>query len=357
MKSLRDYLDILTQLDERVTPGQDPNVNRLTGKPNAPAAPVDTTDPTNPANAVNAPAPAAPAPQGSIATDTTDPLAANNQPKPAAPAAPAAPTAPTAPAAPAGTANPYPPGSPSAVRFDKLSEKDKAWLTKGGGKPDIGSDPTDIILQRAPDKGKAPAAAPAAPATPAAPAGGDKAPGAELSAAAGGDAAKNPNGSNAATAIPSGPQTVASNAGDKAKDPAQNGDAATAIPGGPESAAGGPAAAPAGPANRDAMPFGKAFADAKAKGEKTFMWKGKSYAVQMAAPKQGAKPAAPAPGFSTGIAPKVALPGASQTQNDALSMMAAGNMGAESINRDNSNILETTGYDEVQRLVSLIHYK
>jgi hypothetical protein len=127
---------------------------------------------------------------------------------------------------------------------------------------------------------------------------------------------------------------------------------AAAAPGGAEGAA-----KPAGPANRDAMPFGKAFADAKAKGEKTFMWKGKSYAVQMAAPKQGAKPAAPAPGFSTGIAPKVALPGASQTQNDALSMMAAGNMGAESINRDNSNILETTGYDEVERLVSLVHYK
>lgn len=52
------------------------------------------------------------------------------------------------------------------------------------------------------------------------------------------------------------------------------------------------AAAPAAPAqsgapaNRDSMTFGQAFADAKAKGEKQFTWKGKPYAVQMAAPKQ-----------------------------------------------------------------------
>ena len=30
------------------------------------------------------------------------------------------------------------------------------------------------------------------------------------------------------------------------------------------------------------MPFAKAFADAKAKGEKQFNWKGKPYAVKMA---------------------------------------------------------------------------
>lgn len=61
------------------------------------------------------------------------------------------------------------------------------------------------------------------------------------------------------------------------------------------------AAAPAQaaqPANRDAMPFGQAFADAKAKGEKQFTWKGKPYAVKMApaqAAQPAAKPAAPAP--------------------------------------------------------------
>ena len=44
-----------------------------------------------------------------------------------------------------------------------------------------------------------------------------------------------------------------------------------------------PNAPPAGgPTNRDSMPFAKAFADAKAKGEKQFTWKGKPYAVKMA---------------------------------------------------------------------------
>ena len=45
-----------------------------------------------------------------------------------------------------------------------------------------------------------------------------------------------------------------------------------------------------GPANRDAMPFGKAFADARAKGEKTFMWKGKSYTTELAKSGGGAMP-------------------------------------------------------------------
>jgi len=121
-----------------------------------------------------------------------------------------------------------------------------------------------------------------------------------------------------------------------------------------------PAGQAAQPANRDAMPFGKAFADAKAKGEKEFTWKGKKYAVQMAKPKPAGQAAQPAkPGFTTGIAPKVSLPGASQSQNDALSMMAAGNMGAESVQRDNANILEneTTGYTELQRILSIVNHK
>jgi hypothetical protein len=83
----------------------------------------------------------------------------------------AAMAAPAPAAAPAGTPNPYPPGSGSAIKFDTLSEKDKAWLTKGGGKPNIDPayDPKQLILSRAPDGGK-PAAAPAAAAPAAAPA-------------------------------------------------------------------------------------------------------------------------------------------------------------------------------------------
>lgn len=46
--------------------------------------------------------------------------------------------------------------------------------------------------------------------------------------------------------------------------------------------------------NRDSMPFGQAFADARAKGEKQFTWKGKPYAVKLAPTAPAAKPVAPA---------------------------------------------------------------
>ncbi len=50
----------------------------------------------------------------------------------------------------------------------------------------------------------------------------------------------------------------------------------------PAQAAAPAAPAQAGaPANRDSMTFGQAFADAKAKGEKQFTWKGKPYAVKL----------------------------------------------------------------------------
>jgi hypothetical protein len=60
------------------------------------------------------------------------------------------------------------------------------------------------------------------------------------------------------------------------------------------------------------MPFGKAFADAKAKGEKQFTWKGKPYAVQTAP--TAAKPTAQtAPQTKTGTGasgfPMTASPG------------------------------------------------
>jgi hypothetical protein len=68
-------------------------------------------------------------------------------------------TAPAA-AAPAagGVANPY--QGADAAKFAAMSPADQAWLTKGGGKPDIND---EFILARAPNGGKptAPAAAPA----------------------------------------------------------------------------------------------------------------------------------------------------------------------------------------------------
>ena len=60
----------------------------------------------------------------------------------------------------APVANPY--QGADATKFAAMSPEDQAWLTKGGGKPDIND---QYILMRAPNKGKpAPAAAPAAPA-------------------------------------------------------------------------------------------------------------------------------------------------------------------------------------------------
>lgn len=69
----------------------------------------------------------------------------------------------TAPAA-GGVANPY--QGADAAKFAAMSPADQAWLTKGGGQPDIND---QFILARAPNKGAAvtaaPAAAPAADAT------------------------------------------------------------------------------------------------------------------------------------------------------------------------------------------------
>ena len=65
---------------------------------------------------------------------------------------------------PAPIANPY--TGADAAKFAAMSPEDQAWLTKGGGQPDIND---EFILRRAPNKGKAVAAPAAAPAAPAAP--------------------------------------------------------------------------------------------------------------------------------------------------------------------------------------------
>jgi trimeric autotransporter adhesin len=69
---------------------------------------------------------------------------------------PASATPAAAPAA-GGVANPY--QGADAAKFAAMSPADQAWLTKGGGKPDIND---QFILARAPNKGAA-VAAPAAP--------------------------------------------------------------------------------------------------------------------------------------------------------------------------------------------------
>jgi hypothetical protein len=62
-------------------------------------------------------------------------------------------------------ANPY--TGADAAKFAAMSPADQAWLTKGGGKPDIND---EFILMRAPNKGKAVAAPAAAAPAAAAPA-------------------------------------------------------------------------------------------------------------------------------------------------------------------------------------------
>jgi hypothetical protein len=110
-------------------------------------------------------------------------------------------------------------------------------------------------------------------------------------------------------------------------------------------AAGAQGAQPAAQ-NFDAMPFGKAFAAAKAAGMQDFTWKGKKYAVKMAPAGQGAQPKKPTVGQMP-MQQQAAI--AAGTDPNAVSPqgMAFGGGGLE----------EATGYDEVQRLVSLIHYK
>lgn len=288
MYSLRNYIDIIE------------------GKPinEAPVAAFGQ-------NAAAAPAAAAPA-QPAPAAGTT--AALDQQKKGIAAGAPGA-TPQPAPAAPAN--NPY--TGADAEKFARLSPEDQAWYTKGGGKPDL-NDPN--IAARAPNKGQlgaAPAAAPAGGSpTTTAPSGAAQPAAASSGAAAGGaGAAAQPApagaaqpaagsaGGAAGAAQPASGAVAAfgQNAGTPAPAASDTGEVpgvttqSGATPAPAPAAAPAPADAPAAaPANRDAMPFGKAFADARAKGEKEFTWKGKKYAVTMAAPKQSAKQAAtPAP--------------------------------------------------------------
>ena len=102
------------------------------------------------------------------------------------------------------------------------------------------------------------------------------------------------------------------------------------------------AAAPAQPANRDAMPFGKAFADAKAKGEKEFTWKGKKYAVKMATTPQAPKTGTP-PASGQGAQPAAkSLPGKAPVDAGQIS---------------DTPMAESTGYSELQRILSIVNYR
>jgi hypothetical protein len=129
-------------------------------------------------------------------------------------------------AAPTGTTPPAAPAAPTSTQVQTDDEGNHMITTPDGKTVVVGADGKPL-----PNGGKVTP-------TPTAPTGS-----AALAPAA--------DGSNAATAIPSGPQTVPGQQGSAALNPAVNGDKATSIPSGPATAAGAPAAAPAAAAPVD----------------------------------------------------------------------------------------------------------
>jgi hypothetical protein len=147
--------------------------------------------------------------------------------------------------------------------------------------------------------------------------------------------------------------------------PAQAASVTPAAPAAPET--------PAGPINRDSMTFGQAFADARKKGEKQFNWRGKPYAVKMApaaptapvAPdavsvpadprdlekgqSRGSRPADPRDlekGQSRGSRPAEPAPNV-PGQNARDDLLA----------RQGKVTSESVGYNELQRIVSLVNHR
>lgn len=179
-----------------------------------------------------------------------------------------------------------------SIAWSKLSPEDQKFLGT--------ADPTDAtILARAPNKGQ-PAGQSATPA-PTAPAATPPAPAAQAGATPD-DVAPTAAPANNQFSYDANGEMIPSDSADA------QADAAAAQPAQPATQASVRAVdnkiAADQAASRDAMPFGKAFADAKAKGEKEFTWKGKKYAVAMAKP--AAKPAqaatpAPAAGNQPGF--------------------------------------------------------
>ena len=134
-------------------------------------------------------------------------------------------------------------------------------------------------------------------------------------------------------------------------------DPATTIPGGPDTAVGG---ATPGVVNRDNMSFSQAFAAARSAGEKQFTWKGKPYTTELAKPGaasggQGgqpaqtiSKPADPRDAEAGQSRGRPAAPAAPKTTQGATPTATAGAIPA---------VKESASLDEIDRLVSLVHYR
>jgi hypothetical protein len=129
-------------------------------------------------------------------------------------------------------------------------------------------------------------------------------------------------------------------------------------------------AAPAGPINRDSMTFGQAFADARKKGEKQFPWRGKPYAVKMAPP----KPKDPTARTKAALPNDMSYDQYQQSMNRSEEDPAqAGsvtpavdpnadarkNAGRPGYDEAGTPIVakESVGYNELQRIVSLVNHR
>ena len=144
---------------------------------------------------------------------------------------------------------------------------------------------------------------------------------------------------------------------------------------------------PAGPINRDSMTFGQAFADARKKGEKQFNWRGKPYAVKLAPPKPKT-PADPTVKVKGALPNNMSYDQYQQAINrgeedpaQAASALPAGMTQADVDQAQNRNepaapaapvqakaskspaksapkvTAESVGYNELQRIVSLVNHR
>ena len=131
---------------------------------------------------------------------------------------------------------------------------------------------------------------------------------------------------------------------------------------------------PTGPINRDSMTFGQAFADARKKGEKQFNWRGKPYAVKMAPPKPKdptAKTKAALPNNMSYDQYQQSMNRSEEDPEQAASVTPAVDPNADA--RKNAGkpgydeagnplprskvTAESVGYNELQRIVSLVNHR
>lgn len=352
MKSLRDYLDIIQQLEERITINPDGTTSGGLARPPAPAA-APAAGPASPW--ANDPAKDAawkaltPEDQKWLGgADPTDKFILMRAPKKGAPAPAAAPAAAPAPA----------PAATGATMDDSDDVYAKPFVPPTAAAPTMSAADQEDADQGAAMTANAQAANPTMTAADQEDADMGKAMAANTQAANG----VNTAGQNVTMPDGTNPET-----GEKTTTTTAAAPAPTA----------GQGASPAAPANRDAMPFGKAFADAKAKGESQFTWKGKPYAVQLA------KPAAPARdpkgayrGDRTEVTPPAPYNAAKDSQKanvgQAAALTAPNQSSAETARLARqkpapaatpaqiaARTFESVGFqdDELSRIVSLVHHR